>query len=126
MEYWVSVSISVLIIPIIICVIGFWFSKKPPKNINYLLGYRTKRSMKNEQTWEFAQKYTGKVFKYTGIIMLVLSFVPMLFLIGKSENVISGCGMVITLLQVIMLFVSIIPVECALKKNFNQDGTKKK
>lgn len=125
MEIWISVSVSVLLIPIIILIIGFWFSKKPPENINHLLGYRTARSMKNEQTWAFAQKYTGKVFKFSGIIILVLSIILMLLVLGKDENVVANCGTVICVLQVVMILVSIIPVECALKKNFNDDGTKK-
>ena len=125
MEIWISVSVSVLLIPIIILIIGFWFSKKPPENINHLLGYRTARSMKNEQTWAFAQKYTGKVFKFSGIIILVLSIILMLLVLGKDEKVVANCGRVICVLQVVMILVSIIPVECALKKNFNDDGTKK-
>jgi len=125
MEIWISVSVSVLLIPIIILIIGFWFSKKPPENINHLLGYRTARSMKNEQTWAFAQKYTGKVFKFSVIIILVLSIILMLLVLGKDEKVVANCGTVICVLQVVMILVSIIPVECALKKNFNDDGTKK-
>ena len=32
----------------------------PPKKINALYGYRTKRSMKSEKNWNFAQRYSTK------------------------------------------------------------------
>jgi uncharacterized membrane protein len=33
----------------------------PPKSINSLYGYRTGRSMKNKEQWEFAQKYSANL-----------------------------------------------------------------
>ena len=35
-------------------------SKFPPKKINYFYGYRTKASMKSQESWNFAQNYTSK------------------------------------------------------------------
>jgi uncharacterized membrane protein len=34
----------------------------PPKNINHLYGYRTKRSMKNQIVWDAANKFSANVF----------------------------------------------------------------
>ena len=44
-----------LFIPIIMIVFGIlmWFA--PPKGRNTSYGYRTKRSMMNEETWDYAQ-----------------------------------------------------------------------
>lgn len=39
----------------------------PPKKINYLYGYRTRTSMKNEVNWIFAQKYSGKIMMLLGL-----------------------------------------------------------
>ena len=36
--------------------------RKTPKEINYVYGYRTKRSMMNEETWRFANQYFGKAW----------------------------------------------------------------
>ena len=49
-------------------------------------GYRTKMSMKNKDTWEFAHKYCGKLWYVWGIILLLLTILPMLWAIGKSED----------------------------------------
>ena len=36
------------------------FQKYPPKKINWYYGYRTSRSMKNEETWKAAQEFASK------------------------------------------------------------------
>lgn len=39
---------------------GLIFYLKPPKKINGLYGYRTTRSMKNQENWHFANKLAAK------------------------------------------------------------------
>ena len=51
---------SVLLIPVIMVVFGALFRKKAPGRINLVYGYRTLRSMKNVDTWNFAHHYIGK------------------------------------------------------------------
>ena len=43
-----------LLIPAILLSAGKLFLKKAPKDINWIFGYRTTMSMKNEDTWAFA------------------------------------------------------------------------
>ena len=50
---------------------GLFLWKCPPKNINGLIGYRTKRSMQNQESWDFAQRYAGKVDVYKRQILMV-------------------------------------------------------
>ncbi|MDA0356796.1 MAG: SdpI family protein, partial [Bacteroidetes bacterium] len=38
---------------------GFIMLKLPPKKINSLYGYRTRSSMKNQERWDFSQKYSA-------------------------------------------------------------------
>ena len=45
-----------LMIPLIMIVFGKVFLKNPPKEINLIYGYRTGRSMKNKDTWNFAHR----------------------------------------------------------------------
>lgn len=51
----------------------------PPKKINDLYGYRSTASKKDQQSWDFAQKYSNKLMLKIGIIYLVLSLYPMVF-----------------------------------------------
>lgn len=66
-----------------------------PKKINYLYGYRTKKSMKNTENWNFAQKLSSKLFLICGIILLLTGIIGDVFsldvgflkIIGTSEAV---------------------------------------
>lgn len=50
---------------------GQIFKNNPPKHINWWYGYRTKRSMKNQKQWDFAQKLGAKnMIKYSLIPFL--------------------------------------------------------
>ena len=48
------------------------FSKFPPKKINYLYGYRTKASMKSQESWNFSQNYTSKKMKYISLYIFII------------------------------------------------------
>ena len=46
MWFWFFMTVSNLILPVLMIVLGKVFMKKPPKQINGFYGYRTRRSMK--------------------------------------------------------------------------------
>lgn len=50
-----------MLIPMTMIIIGFIMWKRPPKKNNNLYGYRTKCSMVNNKTREFANMYVGKL-----------------------------------------------------------------
>ena len=47
----------------------------PPKKINYLYGYRTKNSMKNIESWNFAQIYSSKIMILLGFFFALSSLI---------------------------------------------------
>lgn len=47
-------------------------SKFPLKKINYFYGYRTKASMKSQESWNFAQNYTSKKMKYISLYIFII------------------------------------------------------
>lgn len=59
---------------------GILYRFFPPKKINSLYGYRTLRSMKNQKTWNFAQRSSSSLVILAGCIALVLGslalFIP--------------------------------------------------
>ncbi|WP_284651004.1 SdpI family protein [Flavobacterium terrisoli] len=46
----------------------------PPKKINYLYGYRTRASMKNQKIWDFSQRFSGIKMVQIGLALVVFSF----------------------------------------------------
>ena len=66
-----------LLFPLIMIVMGRYFMKKSPKEINYIFGYRTNMSMKNKDTWDFSHKYFGKRWFRLGWLLIPISVIPM-------------------------------------------------
>jgi uncharacterized membrane protein len=91
--------------------------KFPPKKINYLYGYRTTASMKNQEVWDFAQRYSGIKMIQAGLFLMLISFVNV-FLNFKDEFLSVVFGMVFIIAAVIYLFVS---TEKDIRKNFQND-----
>ena len=57
-----------LLIGPIITLVGYIFTMYPPKKINYIYGYRTPMSMKNENTWKEGNAYSMEAMIKVGIL----------------------------------------------------------
>lgn len=125
MGFWIFMLVMDLLFPAIMILMGRYFMKSSPKEINYIFGYRTNMSMKNKDTWDFAHKYIGKLWFYLGLILVPITVIPMLLVIGNNEYTISMVGSIICIVALVVLIVSIIPTERALKKSFDKDGNRK-
>lgn len=86
--------------------------------INNIYGYRTTLSMKNQDTWNEAQKYSANTFIILGFIYVALGFV-LSHIIGNirmgHESIIISIG----------LLIMIVLDEVHLKKVFSKDGSRK-
>jgi len=95
------------------------FSIFPPKKINKFYGYRTKKSMLNDDIWAFANKQFNKSFiKYS-----LLGFIAAMVL----ETI--GSGKVTWQPMVILLFTlgaTILKTEQSISQNFDEEGNRKK
>lgn len=59
MGFWIYMLLVVSVIPLLMFGFGAYFRKNAPKEINPYFGYRTKRSMRNQETWQYAHKHCG-------------------------------------------------------------------
>ena len=71
---------------IIFIITGFVMFKFPPKNINMLYGYRTTRSMKNQEQWDFSQKYSAKLLIFCGVFLILTSNISLLITINNKAK----------------------------------------
>ena len=124
MGSFVFVLVVSLLIPSIMIVFGIVFSLFSPKEINSFYGYRTTMSMINKDTWKFAHLYCGKIRIVVGAVMLILSALTVLLLRGSDDNITVIAGIII-IVQTVILILSVIPVEMALRKNFDREGKRK-
>ena len=93
-------------------VAGLIVMKFPPKKINSLYGYRTSRSMRNQQSWDLAQQYSSRQMVLIGTILVSLSFLSSLLAISAVAGLIAGFSVFTALIIVFML-----RVENVLKRN---------
>ena len=114
-----------LLIPVVVIVTGRIMWKHYPKNINGLVGYRTTRSMKNMDTWKFANDYCGRLWWKIGWIMIIPSALIHIPLYHSDKNTIGFAGLILVTIQCFIMIVSIYPTEKALKKHFNDDGIRR-
>ena len=123
--FWVFMLAMDLLIPGLMIGFGKEFQKNPPTEINPGYGYRTAMSSKNQDTWDFAQRYMGKVWYQAGRWLLIPSAVPLLFVLGRDVGTIGKVGMIACGVQLVVMLGSGLVVERALKKNFDKNGKRR-
>ena len=67
----------------------------------------------------------GKLWFRLGWLLIPISVIPMLFVIGKGENIVGTVGTVVMVIDLIILIAPIFPTEKALKNTFDKDGNRK-
>ena len=125
MGFWIFCLAMNLLLPVIMLVFGWLFQKRPPRQINGVYGYRTARSMKNEETWRFAHMVCGRLWFRLGLLLLPMSVCAMLPALGRSVDVTGIWCCVVEVVQLVFLIGSIFPVERALKRMFDDFGRKR-
>lgn len=118
MWFWWFMLACDLLVPVTMIVCGNMMWKHAPKSINGIIGYRTRRSMENTETWKFANAYCGRLWWKIGWGMLIPSIIIHIPFYHGSENVIGSVGGVLCMVQCAILFVPIVLTEKALKGNF--------
>ncbi|MBV7441271.1 SdpI family protein [Weeksellaceae bacterium TAE3-ERU29] len=108
-------NFTLLSFGLIFIIAGFILYQFPPKNINSLYGYRTKRSMKDIYHWSFAQKYSGRLMMWSGGVYAML--IMFLFWLKLEDLITIIIALALLILVPIILFIL---VEKKLKGKFNQ------
>lgn len=98
----------------IIIGLGGWVQLTfPPKTINGVYGYRTPASKLNQERWDFAQRYSGKLLMKWGAALSATSLLGWVYQPVHGVGVMLGMALLITSVAVV-----IIQVERALKNRF--------
>lgn len=116
MWFWWFMFICDFIVPAAMILGGRMMWKYPPKSINGMVGYRTRRSMKNKETWKFAQEYCGRLWWKIGWLMSIPSALVHIPFYGKSEGMVGILGGIVCTLECVVMISTIYFVEKALKR----------
>ena len=125
MGFWVFILCMVMLIPLLMLVFGLLFRRTAPREINYLFGYRTTRSMKNRQTWEFSHRLFGNLWSVFGACTLIASVIPLFFVLSSPKDVIGSTAIVTIFIQLAIMILPIPIVETALRREFDKEGNRK-
>lgn len=108
--------------PIIIMAFSWSMWKSPPKLGEN--GYNTKRSRKSEEAWNYAQTAYGRCGAITFAVMSVLTLAVGLTAIFLNFGETAGfvTFLAVTLVQIAVLFITIVVIERQLKEKFDEDG----
>ena len=125
MWFYIMMFICNLLIPIVMLICGFFMYKYPPKKINHIIGYRTSMSRKNMDTWKFAHDYCGRLWIKLGLLLLIMTIIIQIPFAHSSEDIIGYMTVFVEVTQLVVLLGSIVFVERALKKTFDENGVRR-
>ena len=122
---FVECLFSAELIPVLCFIFGILLYKHEPKKINGCYGYRTCRSMKNEDTWKFANNLLGRLWLGGGAVLIVISAAAVLIVNAYWPDTLAAVSGLAVIMDLVFMAASIIRVESALKKRFNDDGSRR-
>jgi uncharacterized membrane protein len=106
-----------LLIPIGMVAFGLLFKFKPPKKINILYGYRTARSMKSQEAWDYAHSRIATIWINIGVALFFGITLSKLFTPVSEEYL----SLVHIGIGIIALFIGIPFIEKDLKTKYDDN-----
>jgi len=110
----IDVLIANLLIGPLMLVISLIYYFFPPKKINPYYGHRTKRSMKNDDTWREANHRSAKIFIWISFLTIITQTVG---LIMNFNGILSS-----SIVLILGILLGVLVVENKLKTIFDDDG----
>ena len=133
MGLWIFYLITLLLVPVTMLGFGLLWKKHPPKDINAVYGYRTSRSCKSQEAWDFAHQVIGRLWRRGGLALLAT--LPAFLLaalalhgwdfacfLDMPADADGWLLLALVGLQMVVMIGSIFPVERALKAHFDSFG----
>lgn len=93
--------------------LGYYFWANPPKKINKIYGYRTPRSMKSQEAWDYANKYSAFLMCMIGIFTSAVQVLAYL-LYDQVTAIMAGGAVLVVCLIAMMIY-----MEIQLKEKFD-------
>jgi len=115
---WIFGPQLIGLIYLLIGAIQYYF---PPKRINYIYGYRTLSSQKNQETWDEANRYSAVYLIRAGILLIIAGCVTNKIIITADIPVKTKQMLILFLLMASAIgaaLTMIIATEKHLKKKF--------
>lgn len=112
-----------LLVPLSMIILGKRWSKNPPANMNGFSGYKTIMSKLNQDTWDYAHKYWGKINFVVGVVAIIATVIFLIIIKNRSDFEVLVIYLVFV--QMAIMTFTIIPTEIRLNKVFTKTGNRK-
>lgn len=126
MTFWWILFICNMLLPGLMIFAGYMMRRHCPKKINMWVGYRTRLSMKNEETWRFAHEHCGRLWYRLGLILLLPTAAVQLPFMHSAQQTVETAGVIICIVLSVILVAAAFPTQIALKRNFTEDGERRR
>ena len=117
---WILSFLSAQVIPVTVLAAGYYYKNRVPKTMK--TGYRTARSTRSRESWVFAHRMLGRLWRPLGWVLLIVSFFGMFAVLMIDKDALEKATSVFAIAQTVVMVGSLIPVERALKQNFDENG----
>ena len=130
MKYlFVAVMIGSMLFPAFLERLGREAILHPSQSMDGKQIYRTVRAMRNQETWAFAQRTCGVVCQRMGLALVIFTALFYLLLFRRAETgdalSPSGWWLLPAGVELAALPTARLLVERALKRNFDENGTRR-
>lgn len=125
MWMWLFMLVMDLLLPLVMICFGGRFETDPPREISAAFGYRTARSMKNWDTWCFAHRVCGRLWRRCGFSLLIVSAMLLICVFGEDIADVCVMGLVVSGVQLLVVASTIFLTELSLKNRFDEDGRRR-
>jgi hypothetical protein len=107
-----------LLAPLMLIGVGALLKLSVGQKANDIMGYRTRRSKLNQQTWDEAHKVSSKYYMKYGVGFF---FITIIMLIGLRNNLIIAVVIIYTFI-IPYMFIPVYFTEKHLKNTFDEKG----
>ena len=105
-----------ILVPFTMALFGACFRKPPPKRVNWFFGYRTSRSMKSQEAWDYANRRMGEVWWSTGLVTGIASVLVAAFCWRSLE----AASLWLIGFQMLVMLFTVVVIERDLKRKFDE------
>ncbi len=124
MLFWILMLIVVEIIPFILYTLGKYYLHNPNLDRKAKFAIKTKRSMLNDEIWEYTHMLHGTIWIKAGFYMLAIIALSMILIIKQNSHVILITAMGILAFELFILLRGFFVIHKNLKNNFDCDGNR--
>lgn len=112
-------------IPIILLIMGLGMYFFPPKKINSFIGYRSNKSMKDQESWDYAQKMSGYISTILGFVMLIATVIAYLILEQQGKFGFYSTNVIVFIQLAALVLGTLLPMEILLTRRGKNEKNEK-